>query len=139
MKTALLPTYTKESDFAALPKELHDMFIKTFENGYQDSECRTTAAEWMEVLKKFISPSNFRVCEKGHCYFNTVFQINSATLGFNNLSNISGIYSSENVVDDRKKISKIVLNRAAMILIVIAICFLVLLVFDNGYFLDRIY
>ena len=46
------PVYAPEFD--SLPNEIQRAFIKTFVDGYEDPQKRTTAAEWIDVLKPYV-------------------------------------------------------------------------------------
>lgn len=57
-------------DFKLLPKELQELFIRAFEMGYQNPKERPTTTEWLEVLKKYLSSTEFQQCERKHYYYN---------------------------------------------------------------------
>ena len=65
------PVYAPEFD--SLPNEIQRAFIKTFVDGYEDPQKRTTAAEWIDVLKPYViqkeKGNSVISCGKGHYYF----------------------------------------------------------------------
>lgn len=65
------PVYAPEFD--SLPNEIQRAFIKTFVDGYEDPPKRTTAAEWIDVLKPYViqkeKGNSVISCGKGHYYF----------------------------------------------------------------------
>ena len=56
-----------------MPNEIQRAFIKTFVDGYEDPQKRTTAAEWIDVLKPYViqkeKGNSVISCGKGHYYF----------------------------------------------------------------------
>lgn len=56
-------------DFGLLPKEMQELFIRAFEDGYQNPKERPTTTEWLGVLKRYLSSSEFQQCEKKHYYY----------------------------------------------------------------------
>lgn len=65
------PVYAPEFD--SLPNEIQKAFIKTFVDGYEDPQKRTTAEEWIDVLKPYVikteKGNSVISCGKGHYYF----------------------------------------------------------------------
>lgn len=55
-------------DFNALPKELQDMFVRAFIEGYHNPLRRPSAMEWQTVLLPYLL--KMTQCSKNHYYFN---------------------------------------------------------------------
>lgn len=55
--------------FESLPEEIRNMFIRTFDLGYNNPFARVTAEEWKAVLRKYASTDNINQCDNGHMYF----------------------------------------------------------------------
>lgn len=55
-------------DFKALPKDIQDLFVKAFVDGYENPSERPTTEKWLSILRKYQSPLQFEQCEKKHYY-----------------------------------------------------------------------
>lgn len=58
--------------FDSLPNELQRLFIRTFEEGYDNPILRVSAEEWKDALMKVAKDIGVLSCSKGHMYFNHI-------------------------------------------------------------------
>ncbi len=62
-----IPIYAPE--FSSLPLGIQNLFIRTFELGYENPKCRVSTEEWIEELSKYISPDKYSKCDNKHYFF----------------------------------------------------------------------